>query len=783
MESEYIYSKIKWISHPPDKKWIEHSLRVEELSKKFLKDLPDCINVLLPGEVWQILINNISFFHDIGKGTKYFQDYIVSENKVKTELSNHSLLSSLVTYWIVEKLLEPIIKDSNLIKLYSFIAFLVVRYHHGDLQNPKTSILLEQNQISLIRKQWESIDKDVINLLLNFRNVPLSYDEIDMRIKALPESFKIKKVIIKFLLNNKKFDYYFIINILYSILIDADKLAAGLNFVPESNIEIPENIIDIYREIKGWIESKGFFDKLRNDAYREVINSVEDIDNRNIFSIQLPTGFGKTFASLSFAIKLLNKKGLKRIIYCLPFTSIIDQNYYEIQNMFETVLKREVDATLLLKHHHLSELFFKYEDKEYSYSESQLLTESWHSKVIVTTFVQLFHTLIGYKNRALKKFHRLLNSVIILDEVQSIPIKYWKVIGEMLSFLSGNLNCNIILVTATQPKILPEEKVLKLANSEKYFKSINRTHLKINIQNNMNVNQLVEYVKAHSTGKKKIIVVLNTIKVSADFYSKTKNSFKNAYYLSSYIIPKQRLEILRHINRLDEYYLVSTQIIEAGVNLDADILFRDFATMDSINQVAGRCNRFNMKNAGEVHVFKLEDNERGRLVASYIYDKSLLDITEKTLIDKTKYEEKEFLYLCDCYYDKLSSFNSIESEKILDSIRKLKYTDDDYAISTFKLIDENYEKFDVFIEYDSEAENIWGRYCALNEIKDFWKKREEYLKIKNKLQNYIISVNIKDLELNKPPMVNGIYYVSRNQLEEYYDTETGYKKISSASIW
>jgi CRISPR-associated endonuclease/helicase Cas3 len=196
---------------------------------------------------------------------------------------------------------------------------------------------------------------------------------------------------------DKNVQPYILMNFIFSLLIDADKSEVVLNKIPERpSLTIDYNVVDGYKatlDIK-----KSYINDLREKGYKEVLEQELDLDER-IFSINLPTGLGKTFTSLAFALKLRNKiKNKKdytpRIIYSLPFLSIIEQN----ADQFEKVLKVggfNVDTNLLLKHHHLSEVYYRKAEDEFEPDEAKILIEGWNSEIIVSTFVQLFHTLLS----------------------------------------------------------------------------------------------------------------------------------------------------------------------------------------------------------------------------------------------------------------------------------------------------------------------------------------------------------------------------------------------------
>jgi len=435
-----------------------------------------------------------------------------------------------------------------------------------------------------------------------------------------------------------------------------------------------------------------------------------------------------------------------------------------------------------LKHHHLSEVFYKKEDNEFESDEAKIFIEGWNSEIIVTTFVQLFHALISNKNKSVRKFHRLANSIIILDEIQSIPVKYWLLLRNTLLTLSEMLNAFIIFVTATEPLIFERGETIGLLNKDYYFNSLDRVTLKPLLNSPMTINDLSDFLNLGD--RKTYLFILNTITSAKVFYNLIKEEGIAITYLSTHLIPKERLRRIREIKEKKYKVIVTTQLVEAGVDIDFDIVVRDMAPLDSINQASGRCNR-NGISKGETYVVKLTD-KNGRAYASYIYDAVLLDITEKILSTQDEIDEGEFSSLIDHYYRETNEKKTQDvSRNLLEAITKLRYDseDDVISISDFKLIDEDYPKIDVFIELNDEAADIWRKYINLKNIDDLFLRKKTFDAIKAEFYQYVVSIPANTE--NKPMMVGEIGYVKQAILRDYYDDETGFitKDTKSVVIW
>ncbi|SNQ62608.1 CRISPR-associated helicase Cas3' [Candidatus Methanoperedens nitratireducens] len=514
--------------------------------------------------------------------------------------------------------------------------------------------------------------------------------------------------------------------------------------------------------------------------------------NNNIYSLNVPTGTGKTLTVLSFSLKLREKirkeiNFTPKIIYSLPFLSIIDQNFKVFEEVFEKVQGKTPTTDILLKHHHLSDIFYETEEKsDYETPESLLLIEGWNAEIIVTTFIQLFHTLISNKNRSLRKCHNIINSIVILDEVQSIPHEYWLLFKEVISLFSKCFNTYFVFVTATQPLIFDESKneIVELVKNKKtYFDRFDRIELIPNIEP-MILDDFEEIVKkdVEANNSKNFLIVLNTINSSKNVYQYLK-SLKipdtKLYYLSTNITPYQRLERINEIkDNKDRKIIVSTQLIEAGVDIDVDIVYRDFSPMDSINQVSGRCNRnYTDGKKGLVKLFILKDENKE--FYRYIYSPFLIDKTRDVLKEAPeRISENYFLTLSNNYFKKIKDSGSDdESDSILSFVKKLEF---EQLCKNFKLIQDDYYKIDVYIELDYFAKAVWNQYKAIRELKNPLDRKNEFLKIKKDFYEYVIS--IPKNKAPNPENETGIAYISIEELKDRYDTEIGFIPGSGGTL-
>ncbi|KYC44490.1 MAG: CRISPR-associated nuclease/helicase Cas3 [Candidatus Methanofastidiosum methylothiophilum] len=798
-------SQFRLYSHP-DKLLVSHLERVGSLSRDIILKKKLSIGEFIDIEILSDIIYFIGATHDFGKASKYFQEYLLEKDPIKKiklkscHETRHGLLSAIFTYYITKTYLENISKDKD--EYYSIlpiISFLVVKRHHGNIGNSLKEInelheiLTDKNLITIITSQINSIDEDEIKNILDkllhynlndFSKFKKDYVEIMKEIDSeFMELLKIQKKQMLF--------YYFLTLLLYSILIDSDKNdAIGASPVVRENIR--KGVVDEFK-INKFHKNINLVDNIRNEIYKEVNQKIEKMDLEDkIYLLNVPTGTGKTLTSFSFAVKLKNKiqseKGYNpRIIYSLPFLSIIDQNYSVIEEIISTQYEN-ISSNTLLKHHHLSEIFYKTSEEEYESNKSLFLVEGWNSEIVITSFIQFFHGIISNKNRSLRKFHNIANSIVILDEIQTIPHKYWKLLNESLKFFSKYYNTYFIIVTATAPLIFDLQKnEIKnlLENHEKYYKQLNRIKLNLNLEKEVNFEEFKNIVLDDilTRNDKSFLIVLNTINSSKELFNflkmNTNGSSDDYYYLSSNIIPLDRLDRIRKIKTDNKRkIIVSTQVIEAGVDIDIDIIYRDLAPLDSINQVAGRCNRnFSSNEKGEVNVYIIKDEKNDRLFYNYIYEGFLINKTLETLKGKKIIEEQDFFKLINDYFLSVKESSSEQiSREILENLYKLEFKE----TGNFKLIENDYEKIDIFIEINEDAKKIWDEYTEILEIKDPILKKNKFLKIKKSFNDYIISISknkADDVIFN-----DRMGYVPLSRLDYKYDLETGYKSEYSPLI-
>jgi CRISPR-associated endonuclease/helicase Cas3 len=325
---------------------------------------------------------------------------------------------------------------------------------------------------------------------------------------------------------------------------------------------------------------------------------------------------------------------------------------------------------------------------------------------------------------------------------------------------------------------------MQLADRDFYFGSLDRITLIPLLHTPMTLEELSENISPQED--KTYLYIFNTITAARKFYSLIKDRGLPITYLSAHIMPLERLKRIEDIKKGKFKVVVSTQLVEAGVDIDFDVVVRDIAPLDCINQSAGRCNRNGLRK-GVVKVVILKDDKKK--YAYRVYDPVLLDITEKVLSKRQQISEAEFLQLLDEYYA-LTNKKTTQavSGEIIAAVCRMKYDRDKddkrrLSISDFRLIENDYPKLDVFIEIDEEAERVWMEFQRLRNIKDRFLRKQEFDFLKADFYRYVISIpiNVK----NMPPLAGEIGYVKRSLLCDYYNGETGFiiKDDRAVVIW
>lgn len=325
------------------------------------------------------------------------------------------------------------------------------------------------------------------------------------------------------------------------------------------------------------------------------------VNKSHISILDMPTGSGKTLCSLKLALE----SGKKRIIYVIPYTSIIEQTANKFEKMFGDVLP-------VLQHHSNYSYDGDTEEEKKTAEKLKRTCENWDAPLIITTSVQFFQSLYHYKGSALRKLHNLRDSVIVFDEIHLIPTNLLRPCLKAVGYITKYLNSEALFLSATMPdysklfdKFLPDVNYNKLVTDRTNFKYFKKCEYK-----DMGKTTL-ETIAENASRCKNALIVVNTKKTAAELYSLVQGE---KYHLSANMTPAHRsrvIEVVRKKLKNGEHItVVSTSLVEAGVDLDFNTVFRQLSGLDSILQAGGRCNREGKDAKGYVYVFDIDETYR-----------------------------------------------------------------------------------------------------------------------------------------------------------------------------
>ncbi len=416
---------------------------------------------------------------------------------------------------------------------------------------------------------------------------------------------------------------------LFSCLVDADYLATEAYMRPDQEI-VRKRQLPTLKELQAHLDAHlqelvgCAGDTPINRARAKVLAQCREVAVRpsGFFSLTVPTGGGKTLSSLAFALTHAARHDLRRVIYAIPFTSIIEQN----AAVFGEALK-DAGPHVVLEHHSNFDPHEKFGgdlDFEMQTPWFQLAAENWDAQIVVTTNVQLFESLFASKPSRCRKLHRIARSVIILDECHALPVTLLAPTLRMLEVLVRNYGCTVVFCSATQPAVTERPDFL-----------IGVCGVREIIDDPPRLNESLRRVAVERLGKledsavvgrlcghEQVLCVVNTRAHAARLFGALRDSVApgdGVYHLSASMCAAHRTDVLDRIrDRLNPVaaqrcVVISTQLIEAGVDIDFPVVYRAMTGLDSIAQAAGRCNREGRLDRGQVYVFETDVDPRGEL--------------------------------------------------------------------------------------------------------------------------------------------------------------------------
>jgi len=570
----------------------------------------------------------IGLLHDLGKYSPNFQEYLRMASEGNTLAKRGSVNHSSAG---AKYIFENYGMNSDFEKkVGTQLLTVAIASHHGLMDcmsvggedyfhkrvNPSKDIQYDQ---VLNHADQTIIDNNKLNVLYEE-----SQKEIHSALTIFTEIYKE--------MNNDVYSYHFLISclerIMLSILVDSDYTDTA-NFMDGKNVialntKEKDNQL-LWKKLKMRLDSR--LKKFKDTDYisllrKEMSNECFKFSKKKpgVYRLSIPTGGGKTLASFRYAIEHSLEFDKERIFYIAPFLSILEQNASEIRGTLK-------EDTVILEHHSNviwdeKDVLNNSEDSEAS-SEYKRLTETWDSPIVLTTMVRFLDVLFNHSMQDIRRMHQLANSVIIIDEIQSIPSSCIHIFNTMMNFLTRFCHATIVLCSATQPllgdvsrKILYGEPSEIIRDINKQFKAFKRTEIVPTlIKKGYSPSSLTTFVLGKMENVDNSLIILNTKSAVKTVYQEIKNSMDQdsniaIYQLTTQMCAGHRSSIINEISiklkKNQRLICVSTQLIEAGVDLSFDCVIRSLAGLDRIVQAAGRCNRHGKKKHGYVYIVNMD---------------------------------------------------------------------------------------------------------------------------------------------------------------------------------
>jgi CRISPR-associated endonuclease/helicase Cas3 len=578
--------------------------------------------------------------HDFGKASKEFQDYLKSATGLKNPDEDdyvdyesqkgkidHSTAGAQLVY-------EKCTNLQNGVVMAQFLALAIASHHSGliDCLTPTGEdnfgrrINKEDSatHLSEASGKLSEIEDDIDKIL-----TPDVVKHFVQKLQSLKEPNDSKETI--------AFKLGLLARFLLSCLLDADRLNTA-------DFEFPENsVVRSYGNYVPWDKLIKRLEKTFDEFAQAVAQTKEGSQAREVYQLReqvaqaclkaatkpkgiyqltVPTGGGKTLASLRFALHHAKHHGMDRVFYVAPYITIIDQNADTLRTILEPDDER---GRVVLEHH---SHFVPEEDTRRRHS---LLAENWDAPIVCTTQVQFLEALFGAGTRDARRMHQLANAVIILDEVQTIPIKIVHMLNTALRFLAHSCGSTIVLCTATQPPldqlpdnryrsliVQPEQRIIQ--DETELFSCLKRVEVHdARKDKGMTNDEIVNLARDALNSEGSVLIVVNTRAMARTLYEQIKaQHLASTYHLSTNMCPAHRMDVLNTIKAKlaakEPVICVSTQLIEAGVDIDFGAVIRSLAGLDSIAQSAGRCNRHGLREKpGQVWIVNPQQEDLDQL--------------------------------------------------------------------------------------------------------------------------------------------------------------------------
>jgi CRISPR-associated endonuclease/helicase Cas3 len=580
----------------PQSEWeplIDHLREVSDLASTFAAEIG--------AQEWGRLAG---IWHDVGKYSDRFQAYLLTQNGFETHLEQHGRVNhSTAGARLAMQLSQA--PDGDGRSLWRILAYVIAGHHAGlaDATGGQSSLEGRLDPTRKIEAFQHAAPPEVLAPPQELPCPDLVFSRKDPARGA--------------------FQFSFFTRMLFSCLVDADFLQteafmnrakSALRPSVENRFESMQRALDAELQRLAGRSSSGPGQSLVSQCRQEVLaDCLRSADQEpGLFSLTVPTGGGKTLASLAFALKHARKHNLNRVIYAIPFTSIIEQSARVFREVFDPL-----GGDVVLEHH--SNL-----DPERETPKSRLASENWDAPLVVTTNVQLFESLFAARTSRCRKLHNIVGSVIILDEAQTLPVELLRPCLEALRELVTDYRCSIVLCTATQPALeRSEEFPIGLEDVHEIIRrpsELYRRMKRVELQQLGPIRD--DELIARLSDEPSFLTIVNTRAHAATLCRRLAETCDGGdlFHLSTLMCGEHRQAVITQIrDRLENNQpcrVISTQLVEAGVDLDFPVVYRALSGIDSIAQAAGRCNREGRLERATVWVFEPTEVQLRGMLAS-----------------------------------------------------------------------------------------------------------------------------------------------------------------------
>lgn len=749
----------------------------------------------------------VALFHDLGKVNPNFQRKLIS-NRIESGYANHSYLSAFAFFCAFglsvenKKVLKHFLKVDTLTQNALIALIVLIAKHHSNLPDFTPECQNNEAFASILSKDE---NEALYHFLELEKNLPV-YEFInhfipidDFRQFLLAKNVQLgysEKLVFRGESNISALDFFLDNQFAFACVIQADKADAGKigNVIDEQREDVmtfSKRFSSLLNTYLTNLDQASEINKLRTIIRNNsVVNIRLGLQNEErIYELTAPTGSGKTLMMLTLASEIIKEKGAKRIIYALPFLSITEQVAYEVLKIFkgnEDFIQRIDSKSENVRFEKLQEELNNNPSEE-KIIETNILEfqeNTFAVPFIITTFVRFFETLLSNRNGELLKLPNFSKSIFLIDEIQALPPRLYGFFVAYIRKFCEKFDSYAVISTATQPNFeMPKNNINVRSLFPDYKKPSPLLPLSY-FDNNLFNRYSIEYEKepidleflkeSILKEKESVLIILNTIDDTKQLFKKLQDAIEvdELLLLNTHFTPQHRkLKIYlakRRLSQNKRVVVVSTQLIEAGVDIDFPILYRDFATVASIVQSAGRCNRNGkLGSNGKVKLFKLQN--KGKIRSDLIYqgkDKEILQFTKESFINRN-YQEKELLEVQKTFFNKIQAelnfaqhsqnCPKLEFDFIKD-IQECQFN----KIGKFQLIDE--QVFGVEIQYfvprnhkDDKFEKLLTLQDELTELfkihadqKIIRSKRNSIKLCLRSMSDQIVQIRIRDSQV--PPI-------------------------------